>query len=92
GIDLVTEGILTLTKTAQVMEEGLALSPKSPAAALVELLRESDIIEFVVGSRINEAHQDPSLPMEIEIRRNIIKRIARVLEEKHLKQVSIRQI
>lgn len=92
GVDLITEGILTLTKTAQAMEQDLPLPSNSPAMALVELLREGDVIEFVVGSRINEAHQDPSLPVEIEIRRNIIKRIAKVLEEKYLKEVSIRQI
>ena len=50
---------------------------------------DSDIIEFIVGTRINQAHQDPALPVELEIRRNIIKRIARILEEKYLKEVVI---
>jgi len=46
----------------------------------------------VADSRINEAHQDPTLPEEIEIQRNIVKNIARVLEGKYLKQVSISYI
>ena len=89
GVDLVSEGILTLTRTAQMMEQDLGVSEKNAAARLVELLRESDVIQFVVGSRINEAHQDPTLPLDIEIRRNIVRRIARVLEDKYLKEVSI---
>jgi hypothetical protein len=59
---------------------------------LVDLMLESDVIEFVVGSRINEAHQDPNLPMDIEIRRNIIKRIAKTLEDRYLKEVSVQYI
>lgn len=89
GVDLVTEGILTLTRAAQLLDENAPRRGDGPAAALVDLLLESDIIQFVVGSRINEAHQDPNLPVDIEIRRNIIKRIARTLEERHLKEVSV---
>lgn len=89
GVNLVTEGILTLTRAAQLMEENAPLRPDNPAAMLVNLFLESDIIQFVVGSRINEAHQDPNLPVDIEIRRNIIRRIAKVLEERYLKEVSI---
>jgi predicted XRE-type DNA-binding protein len=55
----------------------------------VDLLLESDIIHFQVGTAVNVAHQDPALPVELDIRRNIIKRIAALLEQKHLKQVLI---
>jgi hypothetical protein len=89
GVDLITEGILTLTRAAQIMEESEPPRADNPAAMLVNLLLESDVIQFVVGSRINEAHQDPSLPVDIEIRRNIIKRIAKVLEDRYLKEVSV---
>lgn len=89
GVDLVTEGILTLTRAARVLEEDQILPERDPAARLVSLLLESDIIEFVVGSRINEAHQDPTLPMDLEIRRNIVRRLARVLETRYLKETSI---
>ncbi len=89
GVDLITEGILTLTRAAQLIEADTIPPDTDPAAQLVHLLLESDMIQFVVGSRINEAHQDPSLPVDIEIRRNIVKRIAHVLEERHLKEVTV---
>ena len=92
GVDLVTEGILTLTSAAQMLEDQALLRENNPAAMLVDLMLESDIIEFVVGSRINEAHQDPKLPVDIEIRRNIIKRVAKTLEDRYLKEVSVRYI
>jgi hypothetical protein len=92
GVDLVTEGILTLTSAAQMLEDAALLRDNNPAAMLVDLMLESDVIEFVVGSRINEAHQDPNLPMDIEIRRNIIKRIAKTLEDRYLKEVSVQYI
>jgi hypothetical protein len=53
------------------------------------MIMESDEINFVVGTRINVAHQDPTLPIDLEIRRTVVKRIARLLEDKWLKQVSI---
>jgi hypothetical protein len=90
GVDLVSEGILTLTRTAQILEQDEPPREKNPAVKLYDILVESDAIEFVVGARINEAHQDPNLPIDLEIRRNIIKRICKVLEEKYLKETSIR--
>lgn len=92
GIDLVTEGILTLSRTYQLLKDRDAAHDPSAASALAELLRESDIIEFYIGTRINEAHQDPTLPRELEIRRNIIKKIIRVLEEQYLKEIHLNYI
>ncbi|GAB4224395.1 MAG: SpoIIE family protein phosphatase [Spirochaetales bacterium] len=97
GADLVTEGIITLGKVAELLEGNLQRSVagsarKNAAHLLVEHLLNSDIVEFVVGTRINEAHQDPSMPVELEIRRNIVKRIARLLEERYLKEVHIQFI
>ena len=86
GVDLVTEGILTLTRVARLLEQDEAPREKNPATQLYDILVGSDSIEFVVGARINEAHQDPNLPIDLEIRRNIIKRICTVLEEKYLKE------
>ena len=45
-----------------------------------------------IGTRINIAHQDPNLPVELEIRRTVVKRIARLLEEKWLKTISFEYI
>jgi hypothetical protein len=51
---------------------------------------DSDEIHFLVGTSINVAHQDPSLPVELELRRTVVHRIARTLEEKFLKETSLK--
>lgn len=93
-VDLVTEGMITLGRVAALLEEGKrpATGKINAAARLVKLLLDSDIIEFVVGTKINEAHQDPNLPVELDIRRNIVKKITRLLNERYLKKASLRYI
>jgi hypothetical protein len=94
GIDLVTEGILTLQKVNEILKtfnNSIKLG-KGPADKIVKLLMESDEIHFIIGTRINIAHQDPTLPVELEIRRTVVKRIARLLEEKWIKNVSMEYI
>jgi len=88
GVDLVTEGTVTLAKVAEILEHGPLADGqrKNPARDLVALMLESDIVEFVVGTRINEAHQDPNVPVELDLRRNIIRKIASLLETRHLKE------
>jgi hypothetical protein len=94
GIDLVTEGILTLQKVNEILKtyNNSVRLGKGPAHKIVKMLMESDEIHFVIGTRINIAHQDPNLPVELEIRRTVVKRIARLLEEKWLKQVTFEYI
>lgn len=91
GIDLVTEGVLTLGRVSARLEEGVSLpvSGKDAASALLSLLLNNDQIFLLAGTRINEAHQDPSLPVELEIRRNVVKKIKRLLEDKYLKEVHL---
>lgn len=88
GVDLVTEGTITLAKVAEMLERGNPgeLARKNPAADLVSLMLQSDIVEFMVGTRINEAHQNPNLPVELDLRRNIIRKIAYQLESRYLKE------
>ncbi|WP_176011765.1 SpoIIE family protein phosphatase [Victivallis sp. Marseille-Q1083] len=90
GVDLITEGIFTLTRTAQYLEKDGSRQHNDPAGRLMDLLLNNDIIEFVVGTRINEAHQDPNLPIDLEFRRNIVRRIANALRDKYMKEVNIR--
>lgn len=89
GLDLITEGILTLTKVHDILKKmnNTTRLGKGPADEIVKMIRDSDYIHFIIGTRINIAHQDPNLPVELEIRRTVVKRIARVLEEKYLKDV-----
>lgn len=91
GVDLVTEGILTLQKVNELLKgyKSSVKLGKGPADKIVKMIMESDEINFVVGTRINVAHQDPTLPVDLEIRRTVVKRIARILEDRWLKQVSI---
>ncbi len=91
GVDLVTEGIITMGAVSELLEKGAQLEniKPNPATKIVEFFLNSDRIRFFVGTKINEAHQDPNMPVELEIRRNVIKKIAQLLEEKYLKEVKI---
>ncbi len=91
GIDLVTEGVLTLGRVSAMLEAGIQLpvKGKDAASALLNLLLNNDQIFLLAGTRINEAHQDPTLPVELEIRRNVVKKIKRLLEDKYLKEVAL---
>lgn len=91
GVDLVTEGILTLGKSAELLKLGnyAEINKLDPARQLVDQFLNHDTISFLTGTKINEAHQDPSLPVELEIRRNVIKKIAYLLENKYLKETEL---
>ena len=59
GIDLVTEGILTLQKVNEILKtynSSIKLG-KGPADKIVKLIMESDEIHFIIGTRINIAHR-----------------------------------
>jgi len=92
GIDLVTEGVFTLTKTASLLENFEGQFPNNAAGQLTQFLLRNDEVEFLVGTRVNEAHQDPNLPQDLDIRRNIVARIARVLKDKFYKKVIVRYV
>lgn len=90
GVDLVTEGILTLTKTLEYLQS--SKNENDSAKTLMDFLLNSDVINFLVGAQMNKAHYDPNFPIEIEIRKNIVKQMAKVLEEKYLKKVNVQFI
>lgn len=91
GINLITEGILTLGKVSSILEnlKNTIVKGDSPAEKMVQLFLNSDSILILAGTQINNAHQDPNLPVELEIRRNVLKKIAAILEEKFLKSIEI---
>ncbi len=90
GVDLVTEGMLTLSKVATVLEEKTPTTelPDDAVKRFVDILLDSDQVHFIVGTKINEAHQDPNIPVEIGIRRTIIGRLRNALEQNYLKETS----
>ena len=91
GADMVTEGIITMGKVSEILENGgnTDKMKRNAATRMVEMFLDSDRIHFAVGTKINEAHQDPNMPVELEIRRNIVKKIASLLQDKYLKEVHI---
>ena len=94
GIDLFTEGILTLSKVHRILKafNNSYKLEKGPADQIVRQLLDCDDIIFIVGTKINETNQDPNLPIDLEIRRTVVRRIEKILEEKFLKNVSVRFI
>ncbi|MDR2232198.1 MAG: SpoIIE family protein phosphatase [Tannerella sp.] len=93
GVDLVTEGVLTLSKVTNLLinhnQNAKMQFGKGPADQICQMLLDTDVVYFLVGTKINEMHHDPSLPVEIEIRKNLIQRLTKVLSEKYLKVVNL---
>ncbi|MCK5882171.1 MAG: SpoIIE family protein phosphatase [Bacteriovoracaceae bacterium] len=91
GIDLVTEGSITLTRVASILEfiDYPKDVPRDAAEQMVKILLESDQINFTVGLSVNEAHQNPATTWDLELRKNIIKKIASLLDRRFLKEVSV---
>ncbi|MFI3322739.1 MAG: SpoIIE family protein phosphatase [Rikenellaceae bacterium] len=94
GILMVTEGVLTLAKVKSLLEnvKNSDIRQKGIDATYARYLLEHDHIEFLVGTRINSVHQDPNLPVELELRRTVIKDIGRILESRFMKKVVVRYI
>lgn len=92
GFDLITEGILTLSKVSSLLNNHALHGKhgKGPADQIVKLLLESDEIHLLIGMRINQANHVPGLPLELEVRPTIARRIARTLENSFLKEVHIK--
>lgn len=91
GFEMVTEGILTMGKVEEILETYTSDTRlgNSPPDEVVKLLMEHDTIHIIVGTRINWAHQDPDQPVELEIRKFVVKRIVKLLEERFFKKVQL---
>ena len=80
GVDLVTEGILTLTQVRDMLRKGedrRAVQYRNDGAAcLLRLLLEVDHTHFIVGQAMNPAHQNPDLPHQLGIRAAVVREIA----------------
>lgn len=89
GFELVSEGLLTISKVEEILENYSSETRlgDTPADDIVRLLLDHDIIHLIVGTRINWAHQDPDQPVELEIRKVVVKRVIKLLEEKFFKEV-----
>lgn len=85
-VDLLTEGILTMAATLKRLQEcrgnisAVPVERTGPSILTREILS-ADYIHFLVGQSINPFYQNPLLPKNISIRRNIVEQIAEVLKE-----------
>ena len=68
------------------------LDQKGPHWDMYRMILDADIIDIVAGTKINIAHQDPTLPVEHEIRRNVVTKLASLSEEKYMKTVKLKFI
>jgi len=94
GLDLVTEGILTMSRAIELLEAGGPdkIDVDDPGYKLYNMLKDSDYIKFVVGTKINEVHQNPNIPEDLGLRKNVVKKMAELLRDKYLKKVEIEYI
>ena len=89
-IGIATEGILTLGRVTTALEEMRPPEGEPMAArAILERMMRHDRIEFIVGTKVNESHQDPNIPQDLELRRSVIHRMAAALEKNYRKDVTI---
>ncbi len=81
GVDLVTEGIITMNKVKEYAEDFIGdnimyqvWGYKKDAASILSrlLFEEATDIDFYVGRAINPAHQNPDLPINFSIKMNIV--------------------
>ncbi|HBG16351.1 MAG TPA: serine/threonine protein phosphatase, partial [Firmicutes bacterium] len=86
GVDLVTEGIITLSKTLETLkkteEPTESLTQENAVTMLSKFFLESDNIKFLVGKAINPAHQNPDLPLNLALKMQVVKEIAETLEQR----------
>jgi hypothetical protein len=79
GIDLVSEGILTLTRVNTLLDSGKEKKDvrfkTDGASSLIRVLLSADHIHFIVGQAVNPAHQNPELPHQLGIRQHVVQEI-----------------
>jgi hypothetical protein len=86
GVDLVTEGILTLTRVRDLLRAGTDHAAVrfqvDGASSLLRLLLGVDHVHFLVGRAVNPAHQNPDLPHQLGIRIGVVREIAEELRQR----------
>lgn len=90
GVDLVTEGVITVNKVVEYAKDYLLdnegyknWSFKHDGASLLcqYLFEEATDINFFVGRAINPAHQNPDLPINFNIKMNLVEDLSKALIE-----------
>ena len=90
GVDLVTEGVLTINKVLEYAKSYLNnndkyydWSYKRDGASMISryLFEEATDIHFFVGRAMNPAHQNPELPINFNIKMHLIDELATCLQK-----------
>ncbi|HQM96575.1 MAG TPA: serine/threonine-protein phosphatase, partial [Clostridia bacterium] len=90
GVDLVTEGVITINKVLAYAEDYLKDNEsyrvwsykKDGASQIARLLfEEATDINFYVGKAVNPAHQNPDLPIHFNIKMQLISELAECLKK-----------
>lgn len=85
GIDLVTEGILTLNKSFEMLNhvaEGGRLGDSADGAtALSRRLLKADMIRFIMGRAVNPAHEELMQSLQLKPRPEIVGKMVKKLRE-----------
>lgn len=90
GVDLVTEGVLTMSRVLNFAQDYLNGNENyeewnlghDGAARICQLLfEESTDINFFVGRAMNPAHQNPNLPLNFNIKMNIADSLTECLKQ-----------
>ncbi len=90
GVDLVTEGVITVNRVLEYANDYLAENEhyeewnyKRDGASLIcqLLFEEATDINFYVGRAINPAHQNPDLPINFSIKMNLVEELSKCLKK-----------
>ena len=90
GVDLVTEGVITVNRVLEYAKDYLEENKlyeqwnfKSDGASLISrlLFEEATDINFYVGRAINPAHQNPDLPINFSIKMNLVEELSACLKK-----------
>ncbi len=90
GVDLVTEGVITVNRVLEYARDYLAENEKyeiwnfgrDGASMICRLLfEEATDINFYVGRAINPAHQNPDLPITFSIKMNLVEELSACLKK-----------
>ena len=90
GVDLVTEGVITMNRVIQYAKDYLGenleyehWSFKRDGASLISrlLFEEATDINFYVGRAVNPAHQNPDLPINFNIKMNLVEELSACLKK-----------
>ncbi len=90
GVDLVTEGVITINKVLEYAKDHLNENEayetwgyKHDAASQIcrLLFEEATDINFYVGRAVNPAHQNPDLPINFNIKMNLVEELSKCLRE-----------